>query len=128
MSIVEAAEKQEKLISRIKETIGTFQTKKLWNDDTFFDKVKDLLTGGELSEEKISKVVADALFNLKQSKPEVKHVKKLIAAFPDSLKCKNVVGEHESQLRGCFLTRVQPILEIENIYCINFNKTFEIIL
>ncbi|GFH56804.1 hypothetical protein CTEN210_13280 [Chaetoceros tenuissimus] len=89
MSIVEAAEKQEKLISRIKATIGTLQRDKLWNDDKFFDEVKDLLTKGELSEERISRVVADALFNLKISQPEVEDVKKLVQAFPDSLKCKN---------------------------------------
>ena len=67
MSIVEAAEKQEKLISRIKETIGTLQKDKLWNDDKFFNEVKTLLTNGNLTEEIISKVVANALFNLKIS-------------------------------------------------------------
>ena len=88
MSIVEAAEKQEKLISRIKETIGTLQKEKLWNDDKFFDEVKDVLKG-ELNEEEISKVVANALFNLKISQPKIEHVKRLIQAFPDSLKCEN---------------------------------------
>ncbi|GFH56805.1 hypothetical protein CTEN210_13281 [Chaetoceros tenuissimus] len=89
MSIFEDAEKQEKLFSRIKETIGTLQKDKLWNDDQFFNEVKRLLTIGNLTEDRISKVVADALFNLKISQPEIKYVKKLVQAFPDSLKCKN---------------------------------------
>lgn len=88
MSILEAIEKQEKFISKIKETIAPLQKEKRWNDDKFFDKVKRLLTA-ELNEESISKVVADALFNLKVSQPEVEDVRKLVEVFPDSLKCKN---------------------------------------
>ena len=89
MPILEAVGKYENLISRIKTIIVPFQKKTLWNDDTFFTAIQNVLTGGELSEESISKVVAEALFNLKVSQPQVEHVKKLIQAFPDSLKCKN---------------------------------------
>ncbi|GFH57192.1 hypothetical protein CTEN210_13668 [Chaetoceros tenuissimus] len=88
MPILQAIEKHEKLFSKIKETIVPLQKEKLWNDDKFFDEVERLLAA-ELNEERISKAVADALFNLKESQPKVEYVKKIIEAFPDSLKCKN---------------------------------------
>ena len=57
MSIFEDAEKQEKLFSRIKVTIGTLQKEKLWNDGKFFDEVKTLLKNGNLTEESILKLL-----------------------------------------------------------------------
>lgn len=92
MTVKEAVEKHENLISRIKTVIVPLQTRKLWNDDRFFYEVEDLMTSGNLCEEGISDIVANALFYLKTSQPEVEHVKKLVKAFPEALEYRNFAG------------------------------------
>lgn len=92
MTVKEAVEKHENLISRIKTVIVPLQKRKVWNDDRFFYEVEDLMTSGNLCEERISNIVADALFCLKMSQPEVEHVKKLVKAFPEALDYSNFAG------------------------------------
>lgn len=89
MSIRENIQKTKSIISRIEETILPLQENNLWNDDEFFDDVNHFLTCETINDDGISRIVADALFRLSKSKPEVEVVKTLIEAFPMSLKCRD---------------------------------------
>lgn len=93
MSIRENIQKTKSIISRIEETILPLQENNLWNDDEFFDDVNHFLTCETINDDGISRIVADALFRLRKSKPEVEVVKTLIEAFPMSLKCRDIKGK-----------------------------------
>ncbi|GFH56807.1 predicted protein [Chaetoceros tenuissimus] len=84
-----AISKTVDIVAKIEKHILPLEKNKLWKDAMFFLKVKDILRNGNITEENVTKVVADALFRLHESRPEVKVVEGLVQAFPDSLKIKN---------------------------------------
>ncbi|GFH56803.1 hypothetical protein CTEN210_13279 [Chaetoceros tenuissimus] len=92
-------ENHKSLVSKIEETIIPLQEKGLWDDDEFFNDMSILLETKSrfeniVTDDSVSHIVANALFRLADSKPDVDVVKRVIQAFPYSLNYRDSKGRH----------------------------------
>ncbi|GFH56802.1 predicted protein [Chaetoceros tenuissimus] len=78
---------KKSIVSRIEETIVPVLDEDKWVDVDFLDDVEEFLNGKFLSsEKKMNRIVANALFRLDETEPDVEAVTNVIKAFPDALR------------------------------------------
>ncbi|GFH50750.1 hypothetical protein CTEN210_07226 [Chaetoceros tenuissimus] len=77
------------ILSKIEHHILPLQEKQLWKDELFFQEMREIISNGSITNNIVSKAVANALFRIRLHQPSVSVVKDLIQAFPDALAFRN---------------------------------------
>lgn len=77
------------ILSKIEHHILPLQGKQLWKDELFFQEMREIISNGSITNDIVSKAVANALFRIRLHQPSVWVVKDLIQAFPDALAFRN---------------------------------------